>query len=60
MIDEQGKHHETPEAGIPPHMLEAPTSRAQKKAFAKVKRAAAKEEKDAEKPAAKKSAKKSE
>lgn len=41
-------------AAIPPHMLDAPTSRAQKKAFAKVKRAEAKEEK---KPAAKKAAK---
>lgn len=42
---------------IPPHMLEEPRNRAQKKAFAKVKRAAAKEEKEA---APKKAAKKSE
>jgi hypothetical protein len=47
-------------AEIPPHMLENPTSRAQKKAFAKVKRAAKAEEKEAEKASTKKSAKKSE
>lgn len=39
-------------AEIPPHMLDDPQSNAQKKAFAKVKRAEAKAE---EKPAAKKS-----
>jgi hypothetical protein len=54
MIDEDGKRHTTEPAGIPPHMLDAPTSRAQKKAFAKLKRVEAKEEK---KPAAKKAAK---
>lgn len=45
-------------AEIPPHMLDDPQSKAQKKAFAKVKRAEAKEEaKHDEKPAAKKSTK---
>jgi hypothetical protein len=43
-------------AEIPPHMLEAPNTRGQKKAFAKVKRAAkadASEKKSAKKTAAK-------
>lgn len=35
-------------APIPPHMLEDPRTRAQKKAFAKVKRAEAREEAKAE------------
>lgn len=37
---------EAPE--IPPHMLESPSSKAQKKAFAKVKRREAREESKAE------------
>ena len=38
MIDEKGKRHSTPEAGIPPHMLEEPLNEPQRKAFAKAKR----------------------
>jgi hypothetical protein len=52
------KKHPIEAAEIPEHMLDTPISRAQKKAFAKVKRAATKEEKVAEKPAAKKADKK--
>jgi hypothetical protein len=51
MIDEHGKRHSTPERGVPPHMLEDPLNAPQKKAFAKLKKAA---EKEPEKPAEKK------
>lgn len=49
------KEHPIEAEEIPPHMLEEPRNRAQKKAFAKAKRAA-KKEAPAKKTAAKKSA----
>lgn len=42
------KANRSEDAAIPPHMLENPVSNAQRKAFAKVKRAEAKEEAKAE------------
>lgn len=56
MINEKGERHASPApVEHPPHMLDAPRSRAQKKLFAKTKREEAKA--DEKKPAAKKSAK---